>query len=294
MRIALLLAMTGCMVGEFDDGSDDEITTFAGKNQAQLKVVTHNIEKKGGAMDNATGVNGADVVALQEVCPDQLARLHRDHDARWTIREVSQKRAPNVGCDGQVPFTVIIWTGGTGGTLDVANDRIGGAFPDAPGVYVCINFPKGGVTAHACSAHLVSSKWTDAAGVEHAGDDIRLTQTRELTNRAASWIGAGHFVILAGDFNGQPDTKPLDQLYVPALQNGKGQFTEYNRNGGTREGQTTAATSGENSGGTVFEKKIDYIFYSRNRAPLNGPAVDIRPDAADHDMVISTVAMEKG
>jgi len=55
-----------------------------------------------------------------------------------------------------------------------------------------------------------------------------------------------------------------------------------NRGGGSRDGQKTGDT-----------RKIDYIFFSGNRAPVNGAAVDIIDTDSDHHMVVSTVQMRK-
>jgi endonuclease/exonuclease/phosphatase family metal-dependent hydrolase len=100
-------------------------------------------------------------------------------------------------------------------------------------------------------------------------------------------------VLLGGDFNGEPDTAPLDLMYPKAL-NGSGDFTEYNRSGSSRDGQDTAHSDGSNTDdGLPYSKKIDYVFFSRNHAPLDGPAVDIHKDASDHDMLTSSAMMQK-
>lgn len=101
-----------------------------------------------------------------------------------------------------------------------------------------------------------------------------------------------HFVIYAGDFNTQPDSDAIDVLYDGAL-GGTGDFTEYNRSGATRDGKVTAHSDDTNDMGMAFDRKIDYVFFSTNRAAINGPAVDIQTDASDHDMVTSTARMRR-
>jgi hypothetical protein len=73
----------------------------------------------------------------------------------------------------------------------------------------------------------------------------------------------------------------MNKLYDGQLGGG-GDFVEYNRPPSSRDGQKTVDT-----------RKIDYVFFSANRAPVNGAAVDIIDTDSDHHMVVSTVQMKK-
>jgi hypothetical protein len=100
-------------------------------------------------------------------------------------------------------------------------------------------------------------------------------------------------VIIGGDFNGQPKTPPLDKMYARELGGG-GDFTEYNRKGAGRDGANTATSDGSDAeDGQPFSRKIDYLFFSTNRAPIDGADVDLVNDASDHDMLTSAVRMKK-
>ncbi|HEY0189853.1 MAG TPA: endonuclease/exonuclease/phosphatase family protein, partial [Kofleriaceae bacterium] len=122
---------------------------------------------------------------------------------------------------------------------------------------------------------------------------IRRTQTAQLRSFAHdNWFnGRNELGIIAGDFNDNPDQKSIDALYAPQI-GGTGDFTEYNRgNGNTRDGQPTAHATGDNG---PYAKKIDYVFFSTNHAPVNnGPAVSITPTGSDHDMLISSALISK-
>jgi endonuclease/exonuclease/phosphatase family metal-dependent hydrolase len=158
---------------------------------------------------------------------------------------------------------------------------------------VCLQFQRAKVDIHVCSTHLVSSDWKDAAGVVHDGQDIRSNQTRAIKDEAARWVKKGDFVIIGGDFNGQPSSPPLEKMYAPQLGGG-GDFTEYNRKGAGRDGAITATSDGSDSeDGQPFSRKIDYVFFSTNRAPIDGPDVDLVDDASDHNMLTSAVQMKK-
>jgi endonuclease/exonuclease/phosphatase family metal-dependent hydrolase len=153
----------------------------------------------------------------------------------------------------------------------------------------CVEFPRGGRAVDLCSVHLNSTLWGS-----YSGDELRLKATTKIKQITKdSWLSRGHFVIVGGDFNGKPTTAPMDKMYDQSL-GGTGNFTEYNRSGASREGRNTAHSSGDHTtSGDGYDKKIDYIFFSTNRAPREGDPVDITTDASDHDMLVSTVRMRK-
>lgn len=293
-----LLLSTGCVVGDdFDEEAlDDEDPLALGSDTAPIRIVQHNIEKKADVLaqtiEKAKAIK-AHGIALQEVCPDQLASLVQSYGDRWTIGAVAGNKRSISGCplpDGtqDFPHNVVIWTGGKGAKVTPYQSLTAPA--NAPGTMVCVRFERAKVPVHFCSAHLISADWTDpSTGTKYDGATLRENQTTKIKRIAADeWFGGAknHFGILAGDLNGNPSTAPLDKLYAPQL-GGTGDFTEYNRSGSSRDGKVTSHPS------DGAARKIDYVFFSTNRAPINGPAVDIIRDASDHDMVVSTVHMKK-
>jgi hypothetical protein len=298
VRYAALVSLlcTACITGEFTDEETpdgDDAAAFAGA--VALEVVQHNIEKKEAPLQLALqkAMNrGAVGITLQEVCPSQVKWLHDNFDGKWTIGVIAASKPALTGCEHpmvDVPSNVVIYTGGAHATVTPYPNLTG---IGAPGEMVCVEFQRGKVPIHLCSTHLNSVGFDGAEG-----DVVRLRATTRIKNIARNeWFGGAknHFAIIGGDFNGKPTTEPLDRLYDQRLPgNGNGDFTEYNRPSGSREGATTAATSGDNSDGVIYKKKIDYVFFSTNRAPLDGPNVDVIQDASDHNMVISSVHMKK-
>jgi endonuclease/exonuclease/phosphatase family metal-dependent hydrolase len=297
-----LLPVTACVVG--DEGDEDDDLLIEKGNFANVRIIQHNIEKRQNVLqatiNKAMAIN-ADGVALQELCPSQTAWLQSTYAGKnWTIGVAPGKKPAGSGCplpDGtqDKPQSVVIWMNGKGGKVDDYSLQISNP-SNAPGQLVCVKAEKAGVPVHFCSAHLISAKWTDPnTGTVYPGDVIRQQQTTHIKQLARDTWFAGnknHFGIVAGDFNGKPNTDPLLKMYDNKL-GGTGEFTEYNRSGGSRDGQTTAMTDDDNEAGMVFKKKIDYVFFSTNRAAIDGPAVDIIPDDSDHDMVISTAKMRK-
>lgn len=294
-----LLATSACMVGEDED--DDLV--IAGARSAAVRIVQHNIEKKPAVLERALAkANEIDAhgLALQEVCPKEVAWLRATYGAVWTIGEVPGKKPAIVGCDlpdgtHDKPSSIVIWTGGTGGK--VTPYPVLAAPANAPGSMVCVQFERAKVPVHLCSTHLISGDWKDnATGIVYDGATVREKQTTAIKQIARDEWFAGprnHFGIIGGDFNGQPGQPPLDKLYDNAL-GGTGEFTEYNRSGASRNGEVTSEADGSNTeSGEPFSRKIDYVFFSTNRAPIDGPAVNVIPTASDHHMLVSTVHMRK-
>ena len=82
-------------------------------------------------------------------------------------------------------------------------------------------------------------------------------------------------------------------MYASEL-GGQGDFTEYNRSGNSRNGQDTAHANGANTeDGQPYSKKIDYVFFSTNRAGINNGDAQIQKDTSDHDMLTSSTMMDK-
>jgi len=303
--LMMALSTSGCVTGEFTDegdtGDDDGERALGGN--APITIVQHNIEKRDEVLERTlthAKNAGAHGIALQEVCPAQVERLRATYGGKWSIAVMPGKKPALSGCDlpngtHDFPANVAIWTGGTGGKATVYAAMSNPA--NAPGGMVCVEFDRAKVPVHLCSAHLISADWVDPnTGTKYDGEAIRQQQTTHIKQIARdNWFAGArnHFGIVAGDFNGQPNTPPLDKMYETSL-GGTGDFTEYNRSGGSRDGAVTAHADGSNTtDGKPYSKKIDYVFFSTNRAPRDGAGVNIIEDASDHDMVTSTVQMRK-
>jgi hypothetical protein len=300
LSIVVLNATAGCLDGVegLEDGEDETLLIEGGRS-AQIRIVQHNIEKKQPVLEiaikkaNAIDAHG---ITLQEVCPTQVEWLRANYGSQWTIASIPGKKArPDCalpdGTPGH-PHDVAIWRGGTGANVRTY-DALGGPAMAQGNQLVCVSFDRAKVGVHLCSAHLISGDWVDpATGVTYEGAAVREQQAAGIKQIASEWFDGAknHFGIIAGDFNSQPGQPPLDKIYDAKL-GGTGAFTEYNRSGGSRNGRETSTAETET--GDTTSRKIDYVFFSTNRAPLDGPAVELTPDDSDHDMLVSTVQMAK-
>lgn len=300
LALLVLHVTTGCLDGIEDVGpDDDEELLIEGARRAPIRIVQHNIEKKQAVLEKAIQkANAIDAhgITLQEVCPAQVDWLIANYGSRWSIATVPGKKA-RPGCempDGSpgYPHDVVIWRGGTDARVRTY-DALGGPANAQGNQLVCLGFDRTKVPVHLCSAHLIAGDWVDpATGTTYDGATVREQQAAGIKQIAAGWFDGAknHFGIIAGDFNSQPGGAALDKLYDGAL-GGNGAFTEYNRSGASRNGRDTSTA--EDDSGETSSRKIDYVFFSTNRAPLDGPEVDIIPDDSDHDMLVSTVHMRK-
>jgi endonuclease/exonuclease/phosphatase (EEP) superfamily protein YafD len=291
-----LVATSACLDGITDVGdSDDEDLLIEGKVSAEIRAVQHNVWKQQSAINHAISKaqnTDAHVIMLEELCPGQKDAILSQYGAQWTIGVVAAKRPAQGGCplpDGtqEVPFDVVIYRG-KGGSVKAFNELAGPL--NAPGnKMVCVLFERANVPVHACAIHLISADWTDpATGIAYQGDDIRDRQATAVKKQAREWLDKGHFVILGGDFNSTPNKDAMNKFYDGSFGGG-GDFTEYNRPAGSRDGEATTDAKPEGGGA----RKIDYIFFSTNRAPINGDRANIVATDSDHNMVVSKVQMKK-
>jgi hypothetical protein len=305
MVIAMLSMVIGACVGDLEGigGDDEDDLLIEGKTSAPITIIQHNIYKLRPVLDlvlaHAQAVD-AHGITLQEVCPVDAAWLVSTYGDKWSIAVGPGKHPGYSGCDlpngtRDIPSNVVIWRKGTGGNRSYFPHLAGPT--GTPGHMVCLKVERANVPVHLCSAHLVSADWTDpSTGIKYNGEELRAKQTAFIKQLARDeWFGGNknHFGIVGGDFNGKPNTPPLDKMYDGAL-GGTGDFVDYNRTPGTRNGEVTAVADGDNTeDGQPYSKQIDYIFFSTNRAPINGDKATVRDDASDHHMVTATVQMKK-
>jgi hypothetical protein len=299
----LTLFTSACVVGDFGDEGEDDDLLIEGRTSAPITIIQHNIEKRRPVLEQTLAraeAIDAHGIALQEVCPVDVAWLLATYDSKWAIAVGEGKRPAINGCDlpdgtHDKPSNVVIWR--------KSNTGVESDYPQlpgpvgSPGYMVCLRVERANVPVHLCSAHLISADWKDnTTGITYDGEELRGKQTSFIKQLARDEWFAGsknHFGIVAGDFNGKPYTPPLEKMYDNAL-GGTGEFTDYNRTPGTRNGQVTAVADGSHTeDGQPVNKQIDYIFFSTNRAPIDGPAAIVKDDASDHHMVTATVQMKK-
>lgn len=299
-----------------DAGRHKEEKERAVPSAVQIRVVSHNIEKdlpSPSALDQAVqkaSDSDADFIALQEVCPSQYEGLKAQVQRQnWTIDYVEQSNPTRNGCNGAIPRVVIVWRGGSKGETKAFTNLTG--IPGAPGNgMVCVKVNKHDVMVHACSVHLASTDWKSPESVLHQGSDLRMAAITTIKQKAREWIQQGDFVVIAGDFNANPSRLEMSKMYdprIPGAQRGlEGDFTEYNRDSpNTREGKWTANPPPQPADPQDPNydpnnppmkdpppKKIDYIFFSTNRAPLYADSFQ-QPQAtgSDHRMITSTAQM---
>jgi endonuclease/exonuclease/phosphatase family metal-dependent hydrolase len=256
--------------------ADDEAEVSA----SAFKVITHNIAgaTEGGdkALDYVTDQARSwnpDVVMMQEACESQVATL-KARFPKWDVR-FSPMRVDD-GCANGKKGVVLAskWN-----MSDLEVTDLGEAFGRQFSM-LCADVAKSGAGAHsirACSTHLRA--WDDPEA-----EPMRIKQTGLIHDALEKRIKQrNQAVIVAGDFNSGPHRAPHDNMYRQALDgklDGPGLFREADQNDkrffvrdpmapervcaptSCRSGQDTHENPGEGSGGS----KLDYIFFSTNRA----------------------------
>lgn len=137
----------------------------------------------------------AHAIALQEVCPDQVAWLQANLGGRWTISVNPGTKTARVGCDlpgglHDKPANVAIWTGGSDGKVSEYASLSNPA--NSAGSMACVHFERSKVPVHLCSAHLISADWVDPnTQIAYDGKVLRLAQTTKLKQLARDSLVRG-------------------------------------------------------------------------------------------------------
>lgn len=240
--------------------------------EQRVKIVQHNVEKKWApialAVQQAKTIS-AQGITLQEVCQSDKNTLIAQNPA-WTIN-YKLSRADGCGTNNDVG-TVAIWTGGANGakeSYDLPKD--GTRNPRL----TCVKYGSSPVR-HICSAHLVSKDT----------ENVRAKQTARIASITSGWITNNHAVVVAGDFNASPGKPEMDSMYA---LNGRGRFTEGDQTATARAGDWTATSKDGN------HRKIDYVFFSRNRTGF-GDAKGIQTIStdSDHELLIARADVRVG
>lgn len=248
---------------------------------SRVVVVDHNIERRPSALTAAlrhAARVGARMITLQEVCWWQvrdLRELHPDwaivyqpdnRSGRCTDRRILGSLSARIDSGN-----VAIRTEGSGtrASTHVFRPRVNGR--GMQGI-ACLHWQVR-ISVDLCSTHLL-----------HAGE---LGPDRRVLLRQARALGAftrrlnarGHLVVLGGDLNAGPVSRPLDFLYAVG---GQGRMVEATGCpvGVPRCRRTRRITR---DGG---RQKIDYVFFSANRTPPGtAHGLTITRTLSDHHML---------
>lgn len=250
----------------------------------KLRIVDHNIEHDGAALASAVRRaerTHAEAITLQEICWWQAASLQRRHPG-WTVVFKADadsgwctRKAPGLAGSlfGQVRREIglaAVWTGGGRGLSSVLT-FVHQLDPQRSQGLACVTWTAG-AARRVCSVHLLSSDTRQRRL-------IRTRQAREVHRATARWVARDELVVLAGDFNSQPDRVALDYIY---RFRGRGSFREATSCTPRRDRDCRATRTTFDGGRT----KIDYLFFSANRmSPTAARHLSITPTRSDHHLL---------
>ncbi|MDT0214263.1 hypothetical protein Q9R29_10230 [Rothia sp. ARF10] len=240
--------------------------TPAAAADASIRVITHNTQKKVGAVDaafaEARATTGPEVILLQEVCAGMVDGIK----ARMGTAVYRERKAVNTNCGGAGIGEMAVWTGGN--VLGTSKHDLGG-LQTGGHIYglACVTFSHAGRATRACSTHLA------AGGTEF--DPVRQETARAIQDKSNTWIGEGKRVIVGGDFNSQPGDATMNAMYGVGPLSG-GPFREIH--------QTRGADNQDRGGlNTFYSKKIDYVFISKVDASSSGGTENVCKDCTPSD-----------
>jgi len=252
-------------------------TTPAAAADASIRVITHNTQKKVGAVDaafaEARSTSGPEVILLQEVCAGMVDGIKK----RMGHAVYRERKASNTNCGGAGIGEMAIWTGdGLIGTSrhDLGTRQTGGHLYGL----ACVTFSHAGRATRACSTHLA------AGGTDF--DPIRQATAKQIQDKANTWIGEGKRVIVGGDFNSRPMDAAMNAMYGVGPASG----------GPFRELHQTRGSANQDRGGlnTFYKKKIDYVFISKVDARTSGGSENVckKCTPSDHRMLWGSVPLK--
>jgi endonuclease/exonuclease/phosphatase family metal-dependent hydrolase len=266
-------------------GAQPPVASTAGRPHppglSRMVVVDHNVERPLSAVTAAlqrAAQAHARVVTLQEVCWWQVRDLRAQHPD-WSVAYLPDTHSGRCrtglgigalqGRDDS--GNVVVWTGGS---RAAASTHVFGSQPRRTfrqGL-ACLHW-RASVPIDVCSTHLVHD------GEKRALRQVQVRQAREVGDHVRHWIRRGHLVVVGGDLNAAPSSRPLDYLY---RVNGQGRFVE-----STRCPRTVDLC--RRSRGVTLDRghqKIDYVFFSVNRTPPGSPhGLTLTHTLSDHHLL---------
>jgi endonuclease/exonuclease/phosphatase family metal-dependent hydrolase len=267
--MSLCVALAAC-----GSGTDETLGVHvSGLAVHKFKVVSHNITGGGspnfGAPEALNAVNAQiakfspDVVMLQEVCPSQVAAFKEQHP-RWELR-FEPLNLGHRGCGGQPQGNVLA---SRHGLWNESRTALGENDSDGSRAYrmLCadVGYPHGAAKVRACVVHL-------RYGFNEQEAAMRARQMKVIHRTLADDINQKNkAVVVAGDFNNTPRHYAMDTMYKLASGDdfrGPGNFYEADQ----RDSRICPASRNCRDGEATHDtgegrRKIDYVFFSENRA----------------------------
>ena len=271
--------------GEQAAGSADvvatDLTPVAAKKKKRMKVVQQNTDAKKTSFDAAVSkARTAHAITLQEVCKSWVDGAKQPG---WTVKFTATTEAKK--CDNGTKLKgVAVIVPKKVKKVSFSKFKLKKDIGRTPKL-LCVNYTRKGLRTHVCSTHLVAYNQPQDNGPKQNADKIRRKQVTQIRNKTRKWTSKGHLVVVGGDFNAVPKSRELDAMYA-------GQFTEVNQlNGkGGRQGEITTDPGKDGN-----SRKIDYVFFSRNRVPISNwgklTQVDHPVGGAGHWMMVARAAV---
>lgn len=289
LPLLLLAPLTACG----DPSDDEDVVEQASELKARpFKAITHNIAggllSKGdpAALDKVTEearASDPDVVMLQEVCESQVAALKKRFP-KWDVR-FAPMVVEKASC-GEEALGNVLASPWNMSEMEVTD--LGTAFGRNFNM-LCADLAKPGFGAHgvrACATHLRA--WHD-----EEAEPMRIAQTAKIHDVLAPRIRKqGQAVVIAGDFNSGPQRAPMDNIYRQAADgknDGKGLFREVDQNDeaffAKADAKCAAKSCRSGEGTHGHSAKLDYIFFSVNRARGSVDGKVMGKGASDHGLL---------
>ena len=266
--------------------------------ETTLRVIQHNTDQIPERWNDVLKLAGDhDVLLAEEVCEksfEAAQKKAKEDNSGWTFSFHRQALTPAAtgaptcpesengtkSADGTEHKTwkglVAVHTGKGGAAFEKFFNR-----SDDPKVQIfgmaCVKFHKDAKKVTACATHL-------ALGSEA----VRTQQTQKIKKFSNEWINAedSSAVVVGGDFNSQPGTPPMTNMYK--YPDGAGRFVEGHQLATgipERKGKPTVVR------GDVDPKpqKIDYVFFDAKHTPLNsGGTFNVVPVDGGHAVLKAT------
>ncbi|KRF20660.1 hypothetical protein ASG90_19020 [Nocardioides sp. Soil797] len=227
-------------------------STQAGSTQAgsardhRIQVIQHNTDMNGPvpAMQAAADWGNVDAITFQELCKKQVVELtNAGYHVHW-----SQQR--DRGKHGCRKGNAIASTHAFGKTRTYSLITRGTGEAKRKFKLLCADLRGTGVArTTVCTSHFPLDYNGDAAPT---GEQNRVKVANRIRSILGKKISAGRRVVLTGDFNDSPKSRPLDRFYKV---NGQGRFWEGDQKCGKSACRDMAAT-------TDSGRKLDYFFAS--------------------------------
>ncbi len=278
--LLLTLSMLGVAINPATAGSPTAAPAGArAASFSNLTIVNFNASAAPGAFTQAitTAKNqGAYGITLQEVCRKWINDLDAAED--WTIA-FHARRTGVQACPGDTPAQkaigeAAIYTRPDATVALPVSLMVDGPDPTQSGQdyqLTCVKF-EGAIVHRVCTTHLTVYSTLVPPNV-NPNDirDYRAKQIQAVANYGGNRIVDDENVAITGDLNSQPSETMMNPLYASGYGSGStGQFQEIDKC--LCRGNPAAGNRATENNSADPPRKLDYIFWSRNRA--SGAAAD--------------------